>query len=190
MALITLAYLEIALNRPLEQSEEANAQYLINATSNYIEEVTDTAFSEHTAVTVREMADYYGLIELSPYPVKGITSVTAVTYGSSVMWYWDGLQTIYNLYPNQVVDIVYDYGMDSVPEGIKSVTAEMIKSVIEVLPEGALKSKQVGDVQHVFAESANASFNGLGSEILDGYKPVGLTFRLGRAFPNPYGGYP
>lgn len=188
MALLTIEDLEIALGRSLESDEEPNAQYLIDAVSAYIEDVTDTAFSEHTAVTERFLADYYGIIELSPYPVNDVISVTAVNYVSP-MWYWDGGQCIYNLYPNQVVDITYDYGKSSVPTSIKSVASEMVKSVIDNLPEGALKSKQVGDVQHTFAEAAGANFNDLGKEVLEGYSSVGTTVRLGRGFPSYYGYY-
>lgn len=188
MGLLQIHDLEIALDRTLDNDEEPNAHYLIDAITAYIETVTDTAFSPHTNETVRELADFYGVVTLSPGPVTLVSSVTAINYISPI-WHFDGYNTIYNLYPNQVVDIVYSYGLDQVPPDIKYAAAEMVKSVIQGLPEGGLKSKQVGDVNYAFADAATHKFHGLGADVLDAYTPVGTTYRLGRGYPNSYGYY-
>lgn len=188
-SLLTITELSVALGREIDTEEEPQAQYLIDATSSYIESVTELSFSLVEDATERFMANYYGELVITPGPVQDVSELTAVNYSTPV-WYWDGMDTVYYLYPNQVVDITYSYGYTTIPADIKAVATEMVKAVIDSSSGGSLKSKQIGDVQYAFQEMAVNNFQGLGSDTLDLYMPLARTERLGRGFPNPYGGYP
>lgn len=190
MSLLTIEDLEIALGRTLETEEEPQVQYLIDAVSAYIENYTSLSFSLNEDVTVRMRADYYGIIQLAPGPIGSVATVANVGNSLPTVWYYDGIDSIYNLYPNQVVDVTYTYGYTAVPNDIKFVATEMVKSVVDNFPEGSLRSKQIGDVQYAFAEATAKSFGGLGADILDSYAGGAYTIRTGpRNFPtynSPY----
>lgn len=171
MALLTLEDLEIALGTTFDEDEVANAQYIIDATTSYIENQTGLSFSVKTDITKRFSADYYGRVELIPGPVTDVSAVKDWrTQGSTSYAYWDGLDTVYNLYPGEVVDVTFSCGYETAPGDLKFAATEITKSVVDNLPEGALRSKQVGDIAYFFQTAEKTSFNGMGRSVIDSYR--------------------
>lgn len=181
MGLFTLEDLEVALGRDITEEETPYYQYLIDAISLYIENVTGTAFSLKSNETVRYRADGRGIIELTG-PVVEIFSVNTVapdlyysgyTYG----WMFDGISELYYLEPYEVVDVTYTYGYVTVPSDIKAIAIEATKNVIAGFDETDLDTKTVGDITYKY-RFGSGDFNSLQQSTLDSYRGVAESWRL------------
>lgn len=194
--LITIDDVEIALQRSLTTSEEARVEQLITQVSAYIEHRTGLAFASFTDVTYRFQADYTGTVDLVPGPANDVSAVTAVVSNYYPLyngqgWGYDGYNTVYNLYPNQAVDITYSGGLDDVPEDLKGVALDGVLRKFLAGPggatSGAISKKMVGGVAYEYAIDG-ASFSDDSQAILDSYasdESYGTLYTGGREFPYP-----
>lgn len=185
MGLLTLEDLAISLGRTIETEEEAGFQLLIDTMTVFIENYCGVAFIPHESETVRYRADGRGIVELLG-PVTEIETISVVLpstgypsvsepYGP----YYDNFSEIYYLPPYAVVDVTYTYGMDEVPEDIKSVATEAVKGVIEGDDNSTLDTYTVGDVTERFKQGWQlTNFNGMQQLVLDSYRGVATTWRV------------
>lgn len=188
MGLITVDDVEIALGRDLVGAEAAQVDYYIDAWSGYIESYTGTFFTEHTDEIKRLQADYYGLIDFKFGPVTDVTSILSPT--GSPIWcaQWDYLNTIYGLYPNQVVDVTLTYGYADVPADIANFCTSAVVDTMD--NPGGMTAHRVGDVTEDYSGNWSArppiNFQSMGTAVLDSYRITETTWRIGpREFPPP-----
>lgn len=176
MELITVDDLEVALNEPIDASDETYAEYLIRLISTYIETYTGKTFTVQED-TVRLRSDFYGVIQLPGGPIIEVEDVTHF-YGSTIEWQWDGNVTIFELPANTVVDITYTFGYSSVPDDIQMVCTEAVKK-LWLSPNGQEDGpkirRKVGDVEEMYQVGFNIGmglglFNDLETLILDDYR--------------------
>lgn len=176
-ALIAISDLETALGRTFEDDEEeAKWQRYINSLSDYINSRVDVAFEIITDGVARLQANYEGEIFLKG-PVSKVTSVKDFrTHQEDPYVDWDGISTLFNLWPDQVVDVTWSYGLAGVPDDIKNV---MITGVLAALDEGSpidLRSYKVGDVQEDMRQGSITQLFGFGiNDVLTKYGTMHFT---------------
>lgn len=152
-ALITVEDIEAALGREVaDEEEEAQWQFLINSLSDFVNNYVDVSFVAIEDETRRFKADGLGQIKL-PRPVTNVTSVSNFRTGN-IDYYgdWDGLDLIYNLLPEQVVDVVFSYGYTEVPDDIKNLMLTGVLAQLEEISVVALRSFKVGDVEEQYRD--------------------------------------
>lgn len=180
MALITVEELEAFMGRQFTDSEEAQANALIDAVSFVIEGEAGVSFSLVENEEIRVQADGYGMIELNAKPISAVAvydigGTDELTYAT-----WDGLCTVYGLQPNQVVDIVYSHGYAAIPGDIKAV-AYGVASRIMVNP-GGLRQETVGAISVTYpgigGEAGTINFSTLEKRILGKYSAQEKSMRL------------
>lgn len=171
MDLITLEELENALGvTPADDLEEANWIRSIKTVSNFIISYCDTGFELILSDSFRTKASWRGEIHLPKGPTHKIRSVVDFRFpeGNDLYIDWDGMDTLFNASPNQVVLITYDHGLDGAPDDVKDLCYEGCDTILNG-PE-SLKSFQVGDVNEVYTQSFMTNiFGGLATQILSQY---------------------
>lgn len=169
-------------NSPSSPEEEARWQHYIDAVSAFINGYVSVTFESVTDDTIRYRADYYGVIDLGGDPVSSVSSVkdwqtqTAVNYG------WDGLCYLFDLEPNQVVDVTFTHGYASVPDDIRFMATEAVLGVLGLGATGPLKSFTVGDVTEVYTAGVQeepTAVVSLSRSVLMRYTDVETSWRLG-----------
>jgi hypothetical protein len=181
MALITVEELEAFMGREFTEAEELQAAALIEAVSAVIEIETGVSFELVEDEEIRIQADGYGMIELNAKPISAVTVYDLEDPANEQECaVWDGLATVYGLYPNQVVDIVYSHGYSSVPGDIKAV-AYGVTSRIMYNP-GGLRQETVGAISVTYpgigGEAGTINFSALEKKVLGKYRIQAKSMRL------------
>lgn len=180
MAIITTDELAAFMGKTFTPSEAAQAQALIDVVEAAIESETGVSFTPVNDETIRIQADGHGIIELKSKPVTSITSVKDMD-GIEVDYVeFDGLATLYNLYPNQVVDVTYSHGFGSVPKEIRGVALGAASRVM-YNPAG-LRQETVGAISVTYpgigGEAGTINFSALERKILGKYGDDAASMRL------------
>lgn len=180
MALIAVEELEAFMGRTFTEQEEGFAEAQIEAISAAIESITGVTFELVENEEVRAQADGYGFIELNARPISDVTVYPIDSDEEYDGAAWDGLQGIYGLYPNEVVDIVYSHGYSAVPNDIKTV-AKGAASRILYNPSG-LRQETVGAISVTYpgvqGEAGTINFSRLERKILSKYSAMAKSWRM------------
>lgn len=180
MAIITADELAAFMGKTFSASEAAQAQAIIDVVEGAIESETGISFTAVADDEIRIQADGHGIIELRSRPVTAITSVTDMDGVAIDYVEFDGLSTLYNLYPNQVVDIVYSHGFSTVPKDIKGVALGSASRVM-YNPSG-LRQETVGAISVTYpgigGEAGTINFSSLERAILAKYGENAASMRL------------
>lgn len=178
--IITTDELAAFMGRTFSASEAAQAQVIIDTVEGAIESEAGVSFTPVTDEKVRIQADGHGIIELARKPVTAVTSIYDVD-GNAVDYVdFDGLATLYNLYPNQVVDVTYSHGFATVPKDIKGVALGSSSRVM-YNPSG-LRQETVGAISVTYpgigGEAGTINFSALERKILAKYGESAASMRL------------
>lgn len=181
MALITVVELEAFMGRDFSVGvEETQAEAIIDMVTSMVESYTGTSFTPVVDDVITIQADGQGIVELYSKPVTTVTSVKDINGQEVTDWDFDGMATIYNLYPLQVVDITYSHGYQEVPSDIKAV-ALGASSRIMYNPSG-LRQETVGAISVTYpgvgGEAGTINLSRLEREVLDKYARVSQSMRL------------
>lgn len=180
MALITVEELEAFMGRDFTETEEIQAEALIDAVTSVVEIETGVSFTYVEDEEIRIQADGYGMIELNAKPIAEVTVYELDSTDEVEGYAWDGLMTVYGLYPNQVVDIIYSHGYSTVPGDIKAV-AYGVCSRVMYNPVG-LRQETVGAISVTYpgigGEAGTINFSALEKKILAQYARKAKSMRL------------
>lgn len=167
MALLTQQDLENVMG-PLKPSQEALAAFLIGRVTAYLRLTTGCSFEPVIDYVFRAKADITGRILLDAfYPTTDVSNFHDFVSDVDIAYpRWDGISTLYNFHPRQVVDITIDYGFEDAPEDIKGVALEAVRRGMAANAT-TLKTKTVGDVTYVYGDMF--SFSSADQEIIDSY---------------------
>lgn len=169
---------------PNSAAEAAQWQFHIEAISAYISSYVDVSFEVKTGDVVRYEADYHGVIDLGGDPVSTVTSVKDWQSQTDVTYYWNGLDQLFGLNPNQVVDVTYTHGYSTVPSDIRYLATEAVVGILGLGATGSLTSFTVGDVTEVYSDPAKQGVTvvQLATSVLDRYSNTYGSWRLGRSY--------
>lgn len=180
MAIITVEELAAFMGKTFNSSESAQASAIIDVVEGAIESEIGASFTLVVDDLVRVQADGHGIIELKKKPVTAVTSVMDMDGVEIDSWEFDGLVTIFNLYPQQVVDITYSHGFDSVPKDIKGV-ALGVSSRVMYNPAG-LRQETVGAISVTYpgigGEAGTINFSSYERGVLRKYGDDMASMRL------------
>ena len=180
MAIITVEELAAFMGREFSTSERTQAEAIISVVESAIESETGVSFTHKANDVVRLQADGHGIIELHSRPVTDVTSVLDVNDEEIDHWEFDGLTTIYNLFPLQVVTITYSHGFDIVPKDIRGV-ALGIASRVMYNPSG-LRQETVGAISVTYpgvgGEAGTINFSTYERSVLAKYADTMASMRL------------
>lgn len=180
MPLITVEELEAFMGREFSEAEADQAEALVEAITDTVEGITGISFSVVADEEVRMQADGYGIIELNAKPVSAVAVYPMDEADEHSSATWDGMQTIYGLYPNEVVDVVYSHGYSSVPGDIKTV-AKGVASRIMYNPSG-LRQETVGAISVTYpgvgGEAGTINFSRLEQKVLAKYTAMVKSWRM------------
>lgn len=180
MAIILVADLASFMGRTFTSSESEQASALIDVVEAAIESETGVSFTPVVDDAIRIQADGHGIIELKRKPVTAVTSVKDMDGLDIDSVEFDGLATLYNLYPNQVVDIVYSHGFSTVPRDIRGVALGAASRVM-YNPSG-LRQETVGAISVTYpgigGEAGTINFSALERKILSKYGDDAASMRL------------
>ena len=180
MAIITTEELAAFMGRAFTTSETAHAQAVINVVEGAIESETGISFTPVMDDAIRIQADGHGIIELRSRPVTSVASIVDMDGIEIDYVEFDGLSTLYNLYPNQVVDIVYSHGFATAPKDIKGVALGSASRVM-YNPSG-LRQETVGAISVTYpgigGEAGTINFSLLEKGILSKYSDNAASMRL------------
>lgn len=180
MALITVEELEAFMGRTFTDAEESQAEITIEAVSSVIESETGVSFELTEDEEIRAQADGYGMIELNARPISAVTVYEVGTDEEITTAVWDNMATIYGLYPNDVVDIVYSHGYPAVPGDIKAVCYGICSRVL-YNPSG-LRQETVGAISVTYpgigGEAGTINFSRLEKSVLEKYSNTSKSMRL------------
>lgn len=185
VALLDLEDVIIVVGRPPASAEEAAQwQFQINAVSAYINSYVDVSFEYKEDDVVRYEADYYGVIDLGGDPVSTVTSVVDWQSQSAVSYYWNGLDELYGLYPNQVVDVTYTHGYATIPDDVKYMATQAVFGALDLGATGSLTSYTVGDVTEAYSnpDKTGVTVVSLERAVLDRYSATHGSWRLGSGY--------
>lgn len=190
VALLDLEDIIVVVGRGPEDGEEAARwQYYIEAVSSFINGYVDVSFEEKTDDVVRYQADFYGVVDLGGDPISTVTSVKNWRSQLETTWEWDGLNIIYNLEPNEVVDVTYTHGYSGVPEDIKHMAIQAVTGTLGFGATGPIRSLTVGDITEVYSTQrvdGDAVVISLSKAVLENYCRINDNWRLGaQRFPTP-----
>lgn len=186
-ALLTVEDLEDAMGGvDFTEAQTAVASYLIGRVSSYLESATNCSFSPITDYTARKKANDYGEISLQDfYPVTDISNFHDFCTDLDISYpRWDGIETLRNLFPNQVIDVTFDYGFATVPADIKGVATEACRRGMATNATN-LVMKTVGDVIYEYGDMF--TFNAADQQVIDSYSSDSQrTLMLGIHRGDPY----
>lgn len=192
MALTTIEAVEEALGRELTPEEAVTVQTSIDSLTSFVESYTGSYFTEHVDENIRLQADAAGLIDFEFGPVTDVSNIYYPQGTDTVLYaYWDYLETIYNLKPHQVVDVVMTYGYETVPDDMAAYALQMVLNEFNGVSGGPLESYRVGDVTETYGTggkgaSTPQTYQTLGNSVLESYRRTETSWRLGaRKFPGP-----
>jgi hypothetical protein len=185
VALLDLEDIIVVVGRaPNDAAEAAQWQYQIDAVSAYINSYVSVSFELIEGDVVRYEADYYGIIDLGGDPIISVNSVVGWQSQSAVSHYWNGLDEIRGLCPNEVVEVDFDHGYATVPEDIKYVATQAVVGVLDLGATGSLTSFTVGDVTEVYSNPEKDGVTAVTLEraVLDKYSDTLGSWRLGSSY--------
>lgn len=134
MALATIADVEVRLGRELTPAEEAKANAWLEDASALFVNRSEQQF-EIGESTVRVFPKD-GVIRLLQRPVIEIISVEDLN-GQPVDYTWDGFQTLFDVYTNEPIKVIYEHGSATIPEPVVAVVAGMVARTLSIAPEAA-----------------------------------------------------
>lgn len=191
MAVLLLELEDIIVSvgrEPNDANEAAQWMYYIESVSAFINSYVSTSFEVISGDVKRYQADYHGQIHLGGDPVSTVTSVKDWQSQSDVSYIFNGIDLLFNLYPNQVVDVTYTHGYATVPDEIKYMAVEAVNGVLGLGAPGQITSFTVGDVTEVYrsnrGEGPTATVVSLSKETLDQYVDEHNSMVLGNR-PQP-----
>lgn len=180
MALITVTELEAFMGREFTSQEAAQAEALIENVTALIESATGISFEYKEDDEIFIQADGHGIIELNSKPVESVGPVIDLDNNEMTDIEWDGMQAVYNFFPNQVVLLTYTHGYAVVPKDIKAVALGMASRVL-YNPSG-LRQETVGAISVTYpgigGEAGTLNFSSLEQKVLDKYAGIGTSMRL------------
>lgn len=180
MAMITPAELSAYMGREFTEAEALQATSLIEIVEASIESEAGVSFTPVVDDNIVIQADGHGIIELNKRPVTDVSYVADVNGNEILSWEFDGLSTIYNLYPLQVVHLTYSHGFDTVPRDIRGV-ALGASSRVMYNPSG-LRQETVGAISVTYpgigGEAGTINFSTLERRILSNYAYQARSMRL------------
>ena len=180
MAIITVDELAAFMGRTFSASENDQAAALIDVVESAIESECGVSFTPVTDDSIVIQADGHGIIELKTKPITSITSISDVNNESIDYVEFDGLATIYNLAPNQVIRLVYSHGFTTVPRDIRGVALGAASRVM-YNPSG-LRQETVGAISVTYpgigGEAGTINFSSLERKILAKYGDDAASMRL------------
>lgn len=180
MAIITTEELAAFMGRTFTASETAHAQAVINVVEGAIESETGISFTPVMDDAIRIQADGHGIIELHSRPVTSVASIVDMDGIEIDYVEFDGLSTLYNLHPNQVVDIVYSHGFATAPRDIKGVALGSASRVM-YNPSG-LRQETVGAISVTYpgigGEAGTINFSSFEKGVLSKYSDNAASMRL------------
>lgn len=180
MAMVTVAELSAFMGREFSTVEQTQAESIIAVVEGVIESETGVSFTPVVDDLIVIQADGHGIIELNSRPVTNVTSVTDVNGEEITSWEFDGLSTIYNLFPLQVVYVTYSHGFDAVPNDIKGVALGAASRVM-YNPSG-LRQETVGAISVTYpgigGEAGTINFTAVDRKILAKYGWQATSMRL------------
>lgn len=187
--LISIDDIEAALGRPAEDAEEeALWAFYISVVSDYINEYVSVSFFLVEDEVKRFKASYSGEIQLVG-PVHQVTDVVNFRTLMTCWWAdWDGMNTIFGLEPQEVVDVTYTYGYEAVPADIVNLaTSAVVRLAGGQETSVDLRSHQVGDVRDEYRDNGVAELLGsYGSTVLAKYADDTFTIDVSGSgrYPN------
>lgn len=191
VALLDIDDVIVAIGREPESPEEtAQWQFYIEAISSFINSYVSVSFALIEGDVVRYEADYYGVIDLGGDPVSTVNSVKGWQSQAETTWMFNGIDRIFGLCSNEVVDVNYDHGYTAVPKDIVSLATQVVLGILGLGATGPVSSFTVGDITEVYSLSKSgqdvtvATFS---KAVLDKYTDTCSSWRLGYS-PNgdPY----
>ena len=176
--LITIDDVSAAFGRePEDAEEEALWAFYISIVSDYINEYVSVSFFLVEGEVKRFKASYSGEIQLVG-PVHQVTDVVNFRTLTTSWWAdWDGMNTIFGLEPQEVVDVTYTYGYTSIPSDIVNLaTSAVVRLAGGEETSVDLRSHQVGDVRDEYRDNGVAQLLGsYGSTVLAKYSDDTFT---------------
>lgn len=180
MAIITVDELAAFMGKTFTPSEADQAAALIDVVEAAIESETGMSFTAVTDEVIRIQADGHGIIELKRKPITAVSSVLDMDGVAVDYVEFDGLSTLYNLFPSQVVDVTYSHGLATVPRDIRGV-ALGASSRVMYNPAG-LRQETVGAISVTYpgigGEAGTINFSSLERKILAKYGDDAASMRL------------
>lgn len=180
MAMITPAELSAYMGREFTEAEALQATALIDIVEASIESEAGVSFIPVIDDSITIQADGHGIIELNKKPVTNVSHIADVNGEEILSWEFDGLSTIYNLYPLQVVHLTYSHGFDTVPRDIRGVALGAASRVM-YNPSG-LRQETVGAISVTYpgigGEAGTINFSTLERRILGNYAYQARSMRL------------
>lgn len=180
MALITTNDLENYMNKDFSAGETNQAQAIIDSIEAFLLSETGISFSLVEDEEILIQADGHGIIELNAQPIHNVSSVKDVNGEEISEWEFDGLTTIYNLFPNEVVQVTYSYGYSTAPNDLKAV-AKGAASRVMYNPAG-LRQETVGAISVTYpgigGEAGSINFSNVEKKVIDKYGRRNQSLRL------------
>lgn len=189
MAIALVSDVEVALGLApdtLNTAQTAQVQQYLDTISGWIADITGYQFGS-TTETVRMQADGNGELAMTRYePVSAINTVldfktqmylSAAPGTGPQVYYFDGIDTIFGLYPRQVVDVNLTYGDVNIPQSLKGIAVSAAKRAY-LTPDG-LSVKTVGEVSEEYVSRDGALyFTATEREILAGWEDSETSWKL------------
>lgn len=180
-ALITVEELEAFMGRDFTETEESQAEVIIDLVSSVIETETGCSFVLKQDDMIRVQADGYGIIELGSPPVHDVVELVDIKTGEELTgWTWDGFVAVVGLDPEKSVLLTYSHGYDSVPGDIKAVAMGACSRVM-YNPSG-LRQETVGAISVTYpgigGEAGTINFSNLEKKVLGKYGNQTYSMRM------------
>lgn len=180
MAIISVDELAAFMGRTFSASEQEQAAAIIDVVESAIESETGVSFTAIEDDVILIQADGHGIIELNSRPVTNISSINDVNGDPIDYVDFDGLSTIYNLHPHQVIELTYSHGFSVVPRDIRGVALGSASRVM-YNPSG-LRQETVGAISVTYpgigGEAGTINFSSLERAILRKYGDDAASMRL------------
>jgi len=184
MDLVTLAELVDAVGRdPLTpadgayKDEQAEWESMISFISNSVLAFLPQDFATSTDDEVRFRADSRGEVHLTGTPVASVSTVFSVPIYDEASVdellydaFFDGVESICNLAPYQVVDVTYTHGYSAVPDDVKDMALEVMKLILQLgSPVSVSKEFVLGTETRIMSDRDNATVM-LSRAVIDKYR--------------------
>lgn len=181
MSLVSVEEVEAFMGREFTTPEAAQAQAVIDMVEAIVgSEVAGVSFTLVEDDIIDIQADGHGIIELSSRPVHEVSSILDINGDEVRYWDFDGLTTIYNLFPLQVVQLTYTHGYETLPADIRAVIIGASSRFMNN-PSG-LRQETVGAISVTYpgiqGESGTIMFSSMERNILAKYASQSRSLRL------------
>lgn len=178
--LISVLELETFMGKEFTEAEELQAEATIQNVSYVIEHIVGFPFEYLEDDFIWIQADGHGIIDLSAKRIVDVSELINKDGDSISGWEWDGMGSVYGLFPLQVVGLTYSHGYEEVPRVIKSVALGMASRVM-YNPAG-LRQETVGAISVTYpgigGEAGTINLSRLEREILEDFGRRAASMRL------------